>query len=369
MKRIKEFFIGVFIMIAIVVSGYAGFGVYGSYKINELPKMSFEEMLDYTLNDNEDGVISIGIIKNGKKSITVYGENSVLLNNTNHIYEIGSLTKTFTTSLLSKAISEGKLSLDDSIDKFLTLDEKEYYPTIRRLVTHTSGYDSYYFEKPMIMNFLNHQNDYYGITKDMIIKRINKINLIDIDYDFKYSNFGLSVIGLVLESVYNQDYVDLMNEYISNDLKLSNTKIADNSGNLNNYWKWNHDDAYLAAGGLISNITDMLNYLEFHMSEENEYIKSSHQPLTDIYVNNESYQKMGILFHKIAMGWIIDAKHDIIWHNGGTGHYNCYLALNLDKQVGVIILSNLQPNYRIPTTVMGARLIVELLTDKIKTSL
>ena len=86
----------------------------------------------------------------------------IVLPQEEHIYEIGSITKTFTSSLLSKAISEGKVSLDDSIDTYLDLQKKDYYPTIQRLVTHTSGYKGYYLEKPMVSNFLHKENDFNG---------------------------------------------------------------------------------------------------------------------------------------------------------------------------------------------------------------
>ncbi len=72
----------------------------------------------------------------------------------------------------------------------LDLDDRGYAPTIGRLAAHTSGYKEYYFEAPMISNFLR-GHPFTGITKEMLLKRIGKINLNDADFPFVYSNFDL----------------------------------------------------------------------------------------------------------------------------------------------------------------------------------
>ena len=66
-------------------------------------------------------------------------------------YEIGSISKTFVGLMLSKAIEDNKINLNSSISEYLALDKDRYYPTIERLITHTSGYKSHYFNKQMEM--------------------------------------------------------------------------------------------------------------------------------------------------------------------------------------------------------------------------
>ena len=222
-KRILKVTLVIVLLIAIGIGGYS---IYGSYKINQLSTMTFKEMLAYTTKDNKDAIITVGIIQNNKMTYDVYGENGTILSTEEYTYEIGSITKTFTTSLLCKAMNEGRISLDNSIDEYLNLPDKDYYPTIQRLVTHTSGYKGYYFEKPMISNFLNRVNDFNGISEKMLIERLGKINLDDSDYSFKYSNFGAATLGAVLEHIYNKDYTPLINDYISDDLGLKN-KLRD----------------------------------------------------------------------------------------------------------------------------------------------
>jgi CubicO group peptidase (beta-lactamase class C family) len=322
--------------------------------------MDFEEMIIYTTQGNPDAVISVGITQNGQTTFTVYGQDGVTLPFEEPTYEIGSITKTFTASLLCKAINESKISLDDSIDEYLDLPEKAYYPTIRRLVTHTSGYKGYYFEKPMIANFFNGRNDFFGISESMLLERLGKINLNNEDYPFEYSNFGMAVLGAVLECVYDEDFTPLMNDFIREDFGLENTKIADNSGDLENYWEWSESDAYMPAGALLSNISDMMTYLQIQMSDELIYLSLAHETLAEVNATTASYGQMGIRMDAVGIAWMIDQENEIFWHNGGTGNFNCYMGFDQENQIGVVILSNLGPDYRIPATVMGIELLTSL---------
>jgi len=355
-KKILIIFLAIIFVIAVGIGGYA---IYGSYKLNQLANMTFDEMMAFTTKDNKDAIITVGIIKDGEITYDVYGQNGTKLSPVEHIYEIGSITKTFTSSLLSKAISEDKIDLDSSIDEFLNLPSKDYYPTIRRLVTHTSGYKPYYFEKPMISNFFSGVNDFNGISDEMLLDRLGKVNLGDSDYSFKYSNFGMSVVGVVLEQIYEEDYTTLMNDYISEDLGLLNTRISDGSGDLSNYWTWSKSDAYMPAGALLSNITDMMQYLEMQINGSPDYLDMAHDTLAEVNASNASYEKMGIRIDDIGIGWMIDNEKKIVWHNGGTDDYNSYIGFDKEKQIGVVVLSNLSPDYKIPATVMG----IEILTD------
>ena len=356
----KKILKSILIIVLVTVVGFGGYRIYGSYKINQLSKMTFQEMLAYTTKDKKGAVITVGIIQNDKMVYDVYGENGIKLTQEEHIYEIGSITKTFTTSLLCRAVSEGRISLDDSVDKYLSLPKKDYYPTIRRLVTHTSGYKAYYFERPMISNFLHKENDFNGITEKMLLERLGKISLNDSDYSFKYSNFGMASLGYVLEQIYEKSYIPLMNDYIYNDLGLENTKISDGSGDLENYWKWSESDAYVPAGALLSNITDMMQYAHMQLSEMPDYLSIAHEPIAEVNASTASAKKMGIYIDAVGAGWMIDNENNIIWHNGGTGNYNSYIGFDKENQIGVVILSNLPPDYRIPATVMGIEILTSL---------
>lgn len=336
-----------------------GFISYEKYQLSKIPGLSFKDTLNYTTKGNMNAVITVGIIKDGDISYQVYGDNGKVLPNELHTYEIGSITKTMTSALISKAIDEGKISLEDTIDTYLDLPKGEHYPTVSQLLTHTSGYKSYYFETPMIKSFFSGRNDFYGISDEMVLEQIKKIKLTNKEYSFHYSNFGFATLGLILEAVYHKEYADLLNGYTEQELGLTSTKISDGSGDLNNYWDWKYGDAYIAAGAATSNIVDMLSYLKLNM-EEAGYFKRCYESLTKINSSPQKYKTMGIRMDEIAMAWIIDKDNNVIWHNGGTDNYNCYMGFNVETQTGVVILSNLSPSYRIPATVMGVKLLKEI---------
>lgn len=349
------------VLAALLCVGLAlgGMMIYGKYQISKIPELTFTQALEYTTKGNTEAVITVGIIQDGQSSYRVYGENGRELSPQPHTYEIGSLTKTFTAAFISKAIAEGKIKMDDTIDKYLPLAEGNGYPTIEELLTHTSGYKGYYFESPMISNFFKGRNDFYGITREMVLSQASGLDMDQENYGFTYSNYGYAVLGLVLEAVYHTDYTALANDFLQNELGLGDTKISDRSGDLGQYWDWKTNDAYLPAGAITSNISDMLSYAQMQL-EGNSYLSECHKSLKTINASTADYKTMGINMDEIGMAWMIDQENGIIWHNGGTGNFNSYLGVQLETGTAVVVLSNLAPGDRIPATVLGVKLLVEL---------
>lgn len=323
--------------------------------------MTAAEMLEYDVK-NSDNIISVAIVKNGEITYTTYGAKAK--EGTLYNYEIGSISKTFLGLVFSKLISENKVSLDDSISEYLALDKDAYYPTIGRLLTHTSGYQGYYFEASMIPNKLSHTttNDFYGVSKKQLLDRVKAIRLEDRDYPFCYSNFGISVLGLVLEEIYGRSYTDIMNDYIQNELSLGNSAVAKQSGNLDGYWKWKPDDAYIPAGSVISDIRDMAKYLQICMTADG-YIENSFHAVKPVNANNPTYMEFGIRIDSVGMTWMRDEENGYVWHNGSTTDFNSYFAFDRETGTGVVLLGNLGSSERITLTVIGAKLMSELTNE------
>ena len=361
--RTKKMILKIAVVVFCIALIFGGIMIYGRYQMSKIPKLSFQEILEYTTKDNADAVITVGIVKDGQISYKVYGKNGKELPAELHTYEIGSLTKTFTAALISKAIQEEKINIDCTIDNYLSLPEGNTYPTIEELLTHTSGYKGYYLESPMVSNFFNGRNDFYGVTKEMVSDKAGNLNMNKASYDFVYSNYGYAVLGLVLESVYETEYTSLLNDFAQNELCLTSTQISDKSGDLGKYWDWKEGDAYLSAGAVTSNIEDMLLYAQMQL-EDNSYFSDCHNSLKSINASTEMYKTMGIHMDEIGMSWILDSKNNIIWHNGGTGNYNSYLGFHPETGTAVVVLSNLAPNYRVPATVLGVKLLLEFDNEK-----
>ena len=327
-------------------------------RLDKLLAMTSDEMIQFDMSG--DKKISIAKFQNGNWSIATYTNSGIV--EKIYDFEIGSVSKTFVGLLVSKLVKENKISLSDSISKYLDLNKNRYYPTIERLLTHTSGYKAFYFEREMISTKLSRttSNDFFGISREKILKRINKVKLIDKDYKFKYSNFGISVLGLVIEKICNDNFTNIMNNFIKNELHLKNTEVAVQNGNLDKYWKWKENDGYIPAGAIISNIKDISSYLDIYLDESKEYAKDTHSNLKEVNANNNIFIKLNIRMDSIGMTWIHDDTNKFLWHNGGTSAYSSYVAFSDDKKRAVVILSNLSPKEKIPVTLIGTKVMAEL---------
>lgn len=366
----------IIICIIAVVILIVGVLIYLNYETKSLMKMSSAECIEYSTKKTDDVFITVGIIQNGKQTFSVYGRDGKLLEPKEYMYEIGSVTKTFTCSLLAKAINENKVSLDNHISDYLDISkELVYTPTIRRLATHTSGYGDIN-HSPIIKNYLKGINPFYGYNKQDLISTANSKKVDDKDYQWAYSNFGMSCIGQILDSVYPEfgGYDKLMQNFIENDLGLKNTKVVfDLSSDVYKqqpktfkYWQWKDTDAYLPAGSIVSTISDMMNYAQIQLNVEKNrqgqnkkdlsYLKNAHA----IHASFVPQNKLEVNINSMGLGWVHDSVNDIIWHNGGTTNFNSYLGFNVKADTAVVVLMNTKPGYRIPATMIGPKILREV---------
>ena len=225
-KKKSLFWIILGISIALILAAGAFFWLQ-STKENPAVNLSFEQCLAYTTQNRPDVKIGVVVLKNGTSNISFYGNNAERIPYDTYEYEIGSLTKTFTAALVMRAVESGAIQLDYPINRYLLLSNQNDYPTIEQLLTHTSGYKSYYFARPMEKNFLSGKNSFYGVTRSAIRHSLNTVSLADTAYLFSYSNFGYAVLGLILEEMYQTRYTELVNAFAQQELDMQDTRISD----------------------------------------------------------------------------------------------------------------------------------------------
>ena len=363
----------IMILVAIILSfvflfiiAFGGALITANVRTKKLSSMTWEDMVEYDIKGGAK--ISVAVIEDGKISYYVRSKDirktasstyPVLPPSDGPLfdYEIGSISKTFVGLLCSKAIQEGKLDLNSSISDYLPLDKNKYYPTVEQLLTHTSGYKAFYFEPQMITNRISpEKNDFYGIGKDKILARVAKTDLSDRSYPFVYSNFGIAVVGLVLETIYGKPFYDLMNDFIK-ELSLKNTAVNKQGGTLSGYWGWKNDDGYLPAGAIHSDLRDMTKYLCLYLQNDLPFLSDAYSERKVVDANKPAYESLNIRLDAIGLTWILDKQNDIVWHDGGTTGFNTYIGFTQDRKKGVVVLSDLGPNERIPATVIGAKIL------------
>jgi len=295
--------------------------------------------------------LNIGLMIEGETILKTFDETGEI-EYENNIYEIGSITKTFTASLLAKYVWEKKVQLNDTIGKYIpNLDPDTYYPTLKRLASHTSGYTEYQFtgwkgikilvdtlfkryklvrENPTCMNY------------ETMLKDIQKHRMHDKDYKAVYSNFGIGVLGYVLGSISGLGYWDTMNEYIKTDLGLSNTFLSTQPGkNLNGFspknenwgnYTWDENNLISPAGALSSTAEDMLQYAKMNITGEREYFTLCHEKYASLTKD-----------YDMGLGWWLHKKNNnIVLHGGTTGCFDTFVGFDKEKKTAVVFL----PNYR-----------------------
>lgn len=290
---------------------------------------------------------------------TVHGQDGNLVPRVDHTYEIGSITKAFTGLLLAKSILKKEIQLNAEVGPYLNIAGNTT-PTFRELVTHTAGLRNYYDKWRMLMNAMTGKNPGYNISSEKLTHQLVNHLPASKNYAIKYSNFGLSIAGNAIAAKYQMKYYDLINHYLSNDLGLDHTHIVDNTGDLGNYWQWKKTDGYLPAGGLTSTISDMLRFLKMNIHDENPELTLSHQIVRKVSYQNQLFRQLNISIDAVGMAWLIDKHQDVIWHNGGTNHYNADIRFNKNEKIGVVVLSNLNYAKVIPATVLSAKILSEL---------
>lgn len=284
-------------------------------------------------------VLSIGIIKNNTKAQYVFSNQNSL--NDDYSYDIGSITKVYTALVISYLISNKTLFLEDEIGKYLNLNIQT--PTIKNLLTH-SAYRPVMSLKFMIKNFLKlsyfKTNPYNNKTNDDLIKYLKRHSF-NKEKEYFYSDVNYAALGNLIENVYNNDYYNVMNNFINSQLKLSNTKFSmDSSNKINSFHKrklvssfnWNKKDAFLSAGGLCSTLNDSLEFINYLMNSKEEYILNSLNPIKRILLKKYKL--------KIGYAWHIGENGNLYYHRGAVGCYRSIYMFNKKKNIGIVILSN-----------------------------
>jgi CubicO group peptidase (beta-lactamase class C family) len=320
---------------------------------------SSKEMIESLTRGVGNAHVTIGIVQNGEISFTVYGENGRVLLNREYIYDIGSISKAISGHLFAWAINENLITLDDidvSIDRFLDLPSKNYYPTIRRLLTHTSGYRyQYAYFTPTRPDPFS--NPFYGVTREMTLHHVRAINLENRDYPFEYSNFGLSVAGLVLEKIFNENYTLLVNRYFRN-LGLNNTRVGDGTGNLSFHYRWNNDNPYIAAGGMVSTVTDLMKFAQMQWDGTLPYVEYAQKIWAEALGPVMYLPELGLSADSMGLGWMIDRSNNVIMHGGAVDTFCTYVGFDNEKGIAVVVLSNIRS--RIPAWAIGSQIFMEI---------
>ena len=194
-------------------------------------------------------------------------ENKVL-NNKNTKFRIGSISKTFTATLLMKAVELDKVSLDATIDTYFTGIQNADDIAIRHLLNHRSGIAN--FTDRNYVNWHTEPITQAALLDTIITKGID----FEPNTDYAYSNSNYVLLTFILEKVFNKPYDQILEEYIVQPLALKNTNYGGpidaheneaKSYTMNSKWEEHSQDDMsipLGAGGIVSTPSDLCLFIQ-----------------------------------------------------------------------------------------------------------
>ncbi|MCK8495244.1 beta-lactamase family protein [Spirosoma sp. RP8] len=276
-----------------------------------------------------------------EKSLGYQDAASKRLLTQNSIFQIGSLTKSFTAVLILKLAQQNKLSLSDPISTYLPDYPRGNEIRIKHLLTNSGGiYEK--FRKPTFYNQLRSTHPFS--TEEMLAFFSQEPLDFDPGTQFSYSNSGFDLLGIIIEKVTGSSYAQAMHSYIfkplnmtssgfdfsrlSNDNKttpyayLSSTKQIDVKA-------WNASLTF-SSGGLYSSTRDLQKF---------------YQGLTEFkLISKEALDQATTPFlGGYGFGWYIDSLQGdrVIDHGGNVEGSTSYFLMMPERQTCIILLANI----------------------------
>ena len=296
--------------------------------------------------------IVVGVIEPGGRRIVAYGSRAKgdtrpLDGDT--VFEIGSITKVFTSLLLADAVRRGEVALGDPVAKYLPPEVKMPERggraiTLQDLATHTSGLP----RMPDNFQPKDLANPYADYSVERMYQFLSRYQLTrDAGATVEYSNLGVGLLGHVLARRAGMDYETLVRTRVTGPLGMRHTGIAlspemqarlapGHSPVLEPVPNWDLP-TFAGAGALRSSANDMLTFLAAALGYGSSPLDSAFATMLSTRRPPSSTAALDT-----ALGWQIFKGKDteVIWHNGGTGGYRTWAGYEPRSRTGVVVLTN-----------------------------
>jgi CubicO group peptidase (beta-lactamase class C family) len=307
--------------------------------------------------------IVVGIVDEHGTRVIGYGKpdkNSTQTVNGDTVFIIGSVTKTFTATLLADMVVRGEVRLDDPISKYLPPGIKAPVRngrdiTLLNLATHTSGLPrepvelsavgalasgsfslNRYLQKAYAANRMYQFLSNYKLGRDPGAK-------------YEYSNYGFQLLGHFLARRAGVDYESLLRQRVLDILDMHDTRFKPTPGMeqrlSKGYWRKYKESLYVdvewlaPSGELYSTANDLLKYLAANLGLKQSPLmpamEMAQRPQRDTDENH-----WGMEF--IGLGWETVKKYDpeIVQHDGVFFGYRSFVAMDKKDRRGVVVLWN-----------------------------
>ena len=314
--------------------------------IPEIQAMESEDIharINNAVSRGTVGAAVIGIYDQGDARVLGYGQKNpgeAQKPDGETLFEIGSITKVFTAMLVQRLVEQDRLEWDDPISGYLSDFQFENEAvgaiTLRSLATHSSGLP----RLPANISPADSLNPYADYVQSDLHAFLRSFNPDSLSSEHAYSNLGVGLLGSIAADVAEMEYPIAITDYIFEPLGMSrsfashpqqtdsNMALGYSNGAVVPAWTF---EAMAGAGAIVSTANDLMQLIrancEVDASDMNKAIIATQQP-----------QEVD----EMALGWNLRSDSDgntVYWHNGGTGGYASFLAVNPSKSQGWLILT------------------------------
>jgi len=293
--------------------------------------------------------VAIGVVQHGERRIFTYGTAKL-----DSIFEIGSITKTFTGLILSQMVEQGKVKFDEPVRELLppgtVAKPAGEEITLLDLATQHSGLPR------MPDNFTpgdkdNPYADYdaaklYAFLAKQTVARPAKT-------EFLYSNLGFGLLGQALASRAGVPYPALLAAEVTGPLGMKDTGIALTAEQRARFIEGHSGDhkpahawdlvAFAGAGAIRSTAADMLTYVAANLHPE--AVKpagdsAGARTIAAALTQQHELRADAMPDTRIALAWLFEGGTGNYWHNGATGGYSSYAFFNPKGDYAAVVLLN-----------------------------
>lgn len=272
-------------------------------------------------------------------------DSVICVENRNAVFEIGSVTKTVTATMLAKLVYDGVVSLNAPITPFLpirlrqsSLNGKEV--TLLHLANHTSGLPKEPDNVTTDWAMPGSPYQSYDTTKlyDYLSRRMTLQSTPG--EKRSYSNLGGGLLGHLLTRITGKSYEALLDESVCEPLGLRNTFVTIDSmrmrnlvhgrdalGNVVPNWELN---VLVGGGGMKSSAEDVATYLRAHLTDTT-YFHLTQRPTFKYTEHNTA---------GLGWAWYTAGEKKFVDATGGTGGYSCCVIFERHTQTGIVLLTN-----------------------------
>jgi CubicO group peptidase (beta-lactamase class C family) len=272
------------------------------------------------------------------------------------IFEIGSISKVFTSLLLADMVNRKEVAFEDPAAKYLPENVKMPERsgksiTLLDLSTHMSGLPV--LPSNLKMNLTQGEikdpaNPYAFYSVDDLFKFLSGYTLPrDPGSEFEYSNLGAGLLGHLLAYRAGTDYESLIRIRITQPLSMPDTGITSSSPMKQRMATghkatlapvaqkdWDPSHGFAGVGALRSSANDMLTFLEAFLGYKESPLATAMKAMLEVR------RPAGQI--EIGLRWLISSPdcREIAWHNGATGGFRSFVGFDPKERIGVVVLSN-----------------------------